>query len=143
MDVGTLPNHDKSCVSWLCGDCLLVVDLLSFHCRVSNSVLLCCLIGDISLTFLIKIPTQLIFWRYSGSKYNNRVTMSVHLSDLFTEDFCHRLLFFTAFKKLHSSLQNVIAFKKLQLPLQNVMVFKSFIRLCQMLFYLSANIIFC
>ena len=40
MDVGILPNHVKSCVSWLCGDCLLVVDFLRFcfRCRVFNSM---------------------------------------------------------------------------------------------------------
>ena len=43
-----LPNHVKSCVTWLCGDCLLVVDLLRFRtrCRVFNLVFLYCLIGD-------------------------------------------------------------------------------------------------
>ena len=48
VDVGTLLNHVKSCIPWLCGDCLLVVDLIHFRfrCRVFNSVFLCCLIGD-------------------------------------------------------------------------------------------------
>ena len=51
VDVGTLLNHVKSCVSWLCGDCLLVVDLsFRFRCRVFDFVFLCCLIGDKSST---------------------------------------------------------------------------------------------
>ena len=54
MDVGTLPNHVKSCVLWLCGDlvfnCLPVVDFLRVRCRVFNSAFLCCLIGDRSST---------------------------------------------------------------------------------------------
>ena len=54
VDVGTLPNHVKSCVPWLYGDCLLVVDLLCFRfrCQVFDLVFLCCLIGDRSSTDL-------------------------------------------------------------------------------------------
>ena len=52
VDVGTLPNHVKSCVSWLCGDSLLVVDLLRFRfcCQVFDLVFLYCLIVDRSST---------------------------------------------------------------------------------------------
>ena len=37
VDVGTLSNRVKSCVPWLCGDCLLVVDLLRFRFVVESS----------------------------------------------------------------------------------------------------------
>ena len=57
MNVGTLPNHIKSCVPWLCSDCLLVVYLLRFRfrCRVFDLVLLCCLISDRSSTIGIRV----------------------------------------------------------------------------------------
>jgi len=51
VDVGTLTNHIKSCVPWLCGDYLLMVDLrFRFCCRVFDLVFLCSLIGNRSST---------------------------------------------------------------------------------------------
>ena len=67
MDVGTLPNHVKSYVLWLCGDsfnCLLVVDLLRFyfcfrfHCRVFNSVFFLLFDRDRSSTIGIRAMTS-------------------------------------------------------------------------------------
>ena len=57
VDVGTLPNQVKYRVPWLCGNYLLVVDLLCFRflCRVFNSVFLYCLIGDKSSTIGIRV----------------------------------------------------------------------------------------
>ena len=36
VDVVTLPNHVKSCIPWLCGDCLLVVDFSTLSLPLLN-----------------------------------------------------------------------------------------------------------
>ena len=76
LDVDTLLNHSKSCVSWLCGDFLLVVDLLCFrfHCRAFNSVVLYCLIGNRSLTIGIRVIASktTTTTKFEAEKFNRK-----------------------------------------------------------------------